>query len=185
MAGAYGLGQARNCTGFAFSQSSRITSRPIPLPQTDLSPIVVPVVPWPSFQSMAWIAVTPTRRPSNSTTQIRSSGLRALRSSHDVPGALPLFESAFEIAQEAGEQFLAADAAHMAALAAPDRLGLLAWTKKGTRIAESSSDPQVYYWLGPIFNNLGSAYMDSREFEKALESFQRALEVRKRYPDNP
>ncbi len=76
---------------------------------------------------------------------------RLLRSSHDVPGALPLFESAFEIAQEAGEQFLAADAAHMAALAAPDRLGLLAWTEKGTRIAESSSDPQVYYWLGPIF----------------------------------
>ena len=32
--------------------------------------------------------------------------------------ALPLFESAFAIALEAGELFIAADAAHMAALAA-------------------------------------------------------------------
>jgi tetratricopeptide (TPR) repeat protein len=62
---------------------------------------------------------------------------------------------------------------------------MLAWTDKGTGIAEASSDPQVYYWLGPLLNNLGSAYMDSREYEKALDCFQQALEVRKRYPENP
>src|SRR6266571_2007424 len=110
---------------------------------------------------------------------------RLLRSSGDSARALPLFESAFEVADEAGEKFLAADAAHMAALAAPDRQGMLAWTDKGTRIAEVSSDPHVYYWLGPLLNNLGSAYMDSREYEKALDCFQQALEVRKRYPENP
>jgi tetratricopeptide (TPR) repeat protein len=110
---------------------------------------------------------------------------RLLRSSGDSTRALPMFESAFEIARDAGESFLAADAAHMAALAAPDRKGMLAWTEKGTTLAESSSDPQVYYWLGPLLNNLGSAYMDSAEYEKALGSFQRALEVRNRYPENP
>lgn len=110
---------------------------------------------------------------------------RLLRSSGDSARALPLFESAFEVADEAGEKFLAADAAHMAALAAPDRQGMLAWTDKGTRIAEVSSDPHVYYWLGPLLNNLGSAYMDSREYERALDCFQQALEVRKRYPENP
>jgi tetratricopeptide (TPR) repeat protein len=110
---------------------------------------------------------------------------RLRRSSGDVSSALPLFESAFEAASEAGEQFLAADAAHMAALAAPDREGMLTWTKKGTAIAESSPDPQVSYWLGPLLNNLGSAYMNSREYEEALDCFQRALEARKRYPENP
>ena len=110
---------------------------------------------------------------------------RLRRSSGDVAAALPLFESAFEHACDAGELFLAADAAHMAALASPDRSGMLAWTDRGTRIAESSSDPQVYYWLGPLLNNLGSAYMESREYEQALDCFRRALEVRKRYPDNP
>jgi len=110
---------------------------------------------------------------------------RLLRSSGDVKGALPLFESAFETARGAGEMFLAADAAHMAALAAPDRESVLTWTKRGTAIAETSADPQVSYWLGPLLNNLGSAYMDSREYEKALDCFRRALEVRRRYPENP
>jgi tetratricopeptide (TPR) repeat protein len=110
---------------------------------------------------------------------------RLRRSSGDVAGALPLFESAYDIARQAGEQFLAADSAHMAALAAPDRTAMLAWTEKGTRIAAASSDPTVSYWLGPLLNNLGSAYMDSGEYDKALDSFQRALEVRKRYPENP
>ena len=110
---------------------------------------------------------------------------RLRRSSGDVAAALPLFESAYEHAVETGELFLAADAAHMAALAAPDRQAMLAWTEKGMSIAEASSDPQVYYWLGPLLNNLGSAYMDSREYEEALDCFQRALEVRKRYPETP
>jgi len=109
---------------------------------------------------------------------------RLRRSSGDVAAALPLFESVYEHAVEAGELFLAADAAHMAALAAPDRHAMLAWTKKGMCIAEASSDPQVYYWLGPLLNNLGSAHMDSREYEEALDCFQRSLEVRKRYPEN-
>src|ERR1700730_305717 len=110
---------------------------------------------------------------------------RLLRSGGDDAGALRLFKSAFEAARQAGKQFLAADAAHMAALAAPDRQAMLAWTDKGTRIAESSSDPEVYYWLGPLLNNLGGAYMDSGEYAEALDSFQRALEVRKRYPEMP
>jgi tetratricopeptide (TPR) repeat protein len=110
---------------------------------------------------------------------------RLRRSSGDVAAALPLFESAYDHAVETGELFLAADAAHMAALAAPDRAAMVAWTEKGMRIAEVSSDPQVYYWLGPLLNNLGSAYMDSREYEEALDCFQRALEVRKRYAETP
>jgi tetratricopeptide (TPR) repeat protein len=110
---------------------------------------------------------------------------RLRRSSGDVAAALPLFESAYDHAVESGELFLAADAAHMAALAAPDRAAMVAWTEKGMRIAEVSSDPQVYYWLGPLLNNLGSAYMDSREHEEALDCFQRALEVRKRYAETP
>jgi len=53
---------------------------------------------------------------------------RLRRSSGDREAALPLFESAFASAREAGEDFAAADAAHMAALATPDRDGFVAWT---------------------------------------------------------
>lgn len=106
-------------------------------------------------------------------------------SNGDAGGALRFFVSAFKIAHNAGEQFLAADAAHMAALATPHRRGKVAWTERGTRIAEASADPQVSYWLGPLLSNLGWEYQDAGEYQAALDCFERALEARKRYPDMP
>ncbi|HVC76855.1 MAG TPA: hypothetical protein VND96_10110 [Candidatus Micrarchaeaceae archaeon] len=80
---------------------------------------------------------------------------RLRNSSGVAASALPMFEAAFEIAVHGSEQFLAADAAHMAALASPDRDGKLKWTERGIRIAAESSDREVAYWLGPLYNNLG------------------------------
>jgi tetratricopeptide (TPR) repeat protein len=110
---------------------------------------------------------------------------RLRRSSGDAQAALPMFAKAFDIASDAGEQFLAADAAHMAALAAPDRQGKLAWTERGIRLAGASADPEVSYWLGPLYNNLGWEFMEAGEHEAALDAFRRALEVRERYPEMP
>jgi tetratricopeptide (TPR) repeat protein len=110
---------------------------------------------------------------------------RLLRSSGDLAAAMPLFVSAYENATSAGEEFMAADAAHMAAIAAPDRAGKLAWTQRGIDIAQATSDRDVAYWLGPLLNNLGVEYAESGEHEAALGAFQRALEARLRYPENP
>ena len=110
---------------------------------------------------------------------------RLLRSGGDQAAALPLFVAAYDAAMSAREEFLAADAAHMAALAAPDRASKLAWTKQGIDIAEATSDRDVAYWLGPLLNNLGVAYAESGEHEAALEAFERALEARLRFPENP
>ncbi len=110
---------------------------------------------------------------------------RLRNSSGDAGAALPMFESAFEIANEAGEEFLAADAAHMAAVASPDRAGKLEWTERGIRIARETADRDVAYWLGPLYNNLGWEYQDAGEYEAALEAFQRALAARERYPEMP
>jgi tetratricopeptide (TPR) repeat protein len=108
---------------------------------------------------------------------------RLRRSSGDKESALPLFESAFTKALEAGEDWLAGDAAHMCALAAPDRDGFIAWTNRGIEFAESSE--AAAYWLGPLLNNLGWEYYDAGEHEQALAAFERALEVRLRDPENP
>lgn len=118
-------------------------------------------------------------------TRILMERGRLLRSNDDATGAAPLFEAAFKVAAEGGELALAADAAHMGALAAPDRQGKLAWTERGIEIASASSDPQVYYWLGPLYNNLGWEYHDTGEFEAALDAFRRALTSRERFPDMP
>ena len=109
---------------------------------------------------------------------------RLRRSGGDEEAALPLFKSAFDTAVTAGELVLAADAAHMAALAAPDRDTMLAWTQTGIELAESAADPSVRYWLGPLLNNLGWELYDSGEYEPALDAFRRALGEREQDPAN-
>lgn len=108
---------------------------------------------------------------------------RLRRSGGDREAALPLFERAFAAALEAGEDWLAGDAAHMAALAAPDRDAFVAWTNRGLELAERSA--AAAYWAGPLLNNLGWEHFDAEEYEQALELFERALAVRERDPENP
>jgi tetratricopeptide (TPR) repeat protein len=107
---------------------------------------------------------------------------RLRRSAGDKEGALPLFERAYAAAAEAGEDWLAADAAHMAALAAPDRDGFVAWTERGLELADRSE--AAAYWAGPLLNNLGWEHFDGEEYEEALDAFERALAVRERDPAN-
>ena len=107
---------------------------------------------------------------------------RLRRSAGDPEAALPLLERAFAAAVEAGEDWLAGDAAHMCALATPGREGFVAWTNRGLELAERS--PAAAYWAGPLLNNLGWEHFDAEEYEQALELFERALAVRERDPEN-
>ena len=103
---------------------------------------------------------------------------RLLNSGGEPERALPLFVSAFE----SSEGFLKADAAHMAAIAAPDREGAETWTQRG--LAVGDADPDAAYWAGPLLNNLGWHYHDAGDFERALDAFERALAARERDPQN-
>jgi len=107
---------------------------------------------------------------------------RLRRSAGEKEAALPLFERAFAAAVDAGEDWLAGDAAHMCALAAPDRDGFAAWTQRGLELADRSE--AAAYWAGPLLNNLGWDHFDAGEHEQALAVFERALEVRLRDPEN-
>ena len=107
---------------------------------------------------------------------------RKLRSSGDADASMPRFEAAFERASAAGEHYLAGDAAHMAAIAAPTREGQEEWTERGLTLAER--EPDAVYWAGPLLNNLAWRYYDAGEYERPLDLFERALEVRERDPAN-
>ena len=108
---------------------------------------------------------------------------RKLRSSGDPAGALRLFEESFAQARDSGAYYLAGDAAHMCALAASaDRSAMEDWTERGLDLGER--EPGAAYWAGPLLNNLGWAYFDAGDHERALELFERALEVRRRDPEN-
>jgi tetratricopeptide (TPR) repeat protein len=102
---------------------------------------------------------------------------RMFRSSGDVEAAYPLFVSAFTRALEADDRYLAGDAAHMCAIATDDRRLQEEWTQRGV-------DDGDAYWAGPLLNNLGWAYFEDSDYERALELFRRALEARERDPEN-
>jgi tetratricopeptide (TPR) repeat protein len=95
---------------------------------------------------------------------------RALRSGGNPDTALPLFIAAFERAHAAGRDFIAADAAHMAAIVDSS------WADRGIAFAESSDAAR--YWLGPIWNNLGWSRFDAGDLAGALKAFEHALAVR-------
>ena len=107
---------------------------------------------------------------------------RLRRSGGDPVTARPLFESAFALALEARQQFIAADAAHMVALVATDRDDVVDWTQRGVELAELHDDAS--YWLGPLLNNLGWEYYEAGDLEPALDAFERALRAREREPRN-
>jgi tetratricopeptide (TPR) repeat protein len=106
---------------------------------------------------------------------------RKLRSSGEGAASVPLFQSAFKRASELGEFFLAADAAHMVAIAGQSKM--LEWTQRGLDLAEA--EPDAAYWAGPLLNNLGWHHFESGDYEAALDTFERALEVRRKDPANP
>jgi tetratricopeptide (TPR) repeat protein len=102
---------------------------------------------------------------------------RMYRSSGDVEAAYPLFQSAFRRSVDAGDRYLAGDAAHMCAIAADDRTLQEQWVERGIQ----EGDP---YWTGPLLNNLGWSYFDDGDYERALELFRGSLEARERDPQN-
>jgi tetratricopeptide (TPR) repeat protein len=108
---------------------------------------------------------------------------RLRRSSGDREAALPLFETAFRAALDAGRSFVAADAAHMAALASPDRDGLLAWTQRGLDVADEHEPAR--YWRGSLLNNLGWELYEAGDYAEAADAFERALRAREEDPHNP
>jgi tetratricopeptide (TPR) repeat protein len=105
---------------------------------------------------------------------------RLRRSSGDGATALPSFEAAYELALAKGDGFLAADAAHMAAIVGDAET----WTARGTLLCSRPGDPGRY-WLAPLLNNLGWSRYESGDFDGALAVFEEALAVRSEEPDQP
>ena len=106
---------------------------------------------------------------------------RRERSSGQPGAGLAQFEQAFERAQADGETVSAVDAAHMLAIVDDGE----AWTTRGVEIASQSDDPEVRYWLGPLYNNLGWSRYDAGDAAGALEAFELALAAREQDDSRP
>jgi len=97
-----------------------------------------------------------------------------LRNSSGHPDqAARLFGSALRAAEAAGLDFLAADAAHMLAIAEPDRAE--EWTRHGLAIAAASDESRCRRWAGSLHNNLGWTRQEAGDLPGALAEFEAAL----------
>lgn len=105
---------------------------------------------------------------------------RTLRSAQQPDRALPLFGLAFETAQQAGLEALAADALHMTALAQPTPEAALGWHRRTIDYARAATSPQARGWEAPALNNLGVTLNELGRHDEALAVFRDALAARER-----
>jgi len=106
---------------------------------------------------------------------------RVWNSGGDFARARPLFEQAVALADSAGLDALAVDAAHMVAIAAFNdsaKADALEWNRRAIARAEAAKDPEARRWRASLLNNLGWTEHDLGHYDVALDLFQRALAAR-------
>jgi len=100
---------------------------------------------------------------------------RAFNSSGSPDEAKKYFLQAWDLARESHVDDYAVDAAHMVAITeSPEEA--LKWNEAAVAFAEKSTDENAKKWLGSLYNNIGWNYHDKKEYEKALEYFEKDYE---------
>ncbi len=102
---------------------------------------------------------------------------RLHNSSGDRVAARRFFEMALTLAEQAREDNLAVDAAHMIAIAAPSES--IEWNERALALAGESVDPKARAWRGSLLNNLGWSYHAMKDYPMALAYFEDAIAFRK------
>jgi tetratricopeptide (TPR) repeat protein len=105
---------------------------------------------------------------------------RTLRSAGQPAAARPSFERAFERAERAGLEALAADALHMIALVEPALEQRVALNRRLIEYAQQAREPKARRWEGPALNNIGSDLRDAGRLADSLAAFEQAWAVYER-----
>jgi tetratricopeptide (TPR) repeat protein len=103
---------------------------------------------------------------------------RVLNSSGQKEAARPLFEDAAALATRHGLDAYGVDAMHMVAIVESDPPRQLEWNLRAMNLAESSSDERARNWRASLYNNIGWTYFDSKQYDKAMEVFEKAVVLR-------
>ncbi|HEA3087439.1 TPA: hypothetical protein RVR55_004072 [Aeromonas dhakensis] len=99
---------------------------------------------------------------------------RTFNSAGDKASARTLFEQAWQLGLKHKELYLAIDAAHMVAIAAPLE-EQSRWHQLAMELAERSQDPKVRGWLAPLYNNQGWTLFELGRLEEARQCQQKCL----------
>ena len=132
-----------------------------------------------------------TDQPANATVRAQIRYLlergRVFNSSGQRAAAHPLFVAAWQLAQQASEDFYAIDAAHMlGAIEAPTGDSISdqqRWNLLALRLTEQTPDARAKKWLGSLCNNIGWRYFEQDDYTTALAYFTKALAAREAQGD--
>ncbi|MFM1681458.1 tetratricopeptide repeat protein [Aeromonas salmonicida] len=99
---------------------------------------------------------------------------RTFNSAGDKATARTLFEQAWQLGLKSKELYLAIDAAHMIAIAAPLE-EQSRWHQLAMELAERSQDEKVRGWLASLYNNQGWTLFELGRFDEARVFQQKCL----------
>jgi tetratricopeptide (TPR) repeat protein len=88
--------------------------------------------------------------------------------------AKKFFSEAWTLSINSAEDYFAVEIAQLLAATEPQKTQQ-AWITRAIEIAESSPLPKSKKWLGGLYTSLGWKFYDLRQFENALEGFQKSL----------
>ena len=111
---------------------------------------------------------------------------RVYNSNKQPEKAINYFLTAQKLAEQYKEDFLNVDALHMIAIAEKDPIKQIQWNEQAIQVAMASNDKETQEWQGSLLNNTGWSLHDMKEYEKALDMFNKALDYRKKQgkPEN-
>ena len=95
-----------------------------------------------------------------------------------VDAARPLFKQSFELSSTHGFDYHTVNAAHMVPFVAEAVEEKIEWNERAIKIAQNSQLVCAHEWLGSLYNNLGQAYLEAKQYDKALLVLKKALKYR-------
>lgn len=99
---------------------------------------------------------------------------RTFNSAGDKASARALFEQAWQLGEQYEEHYLAIDAAHMVAIAAPLE-EQSHWHQLAMTLAERSHDKRARGWLATLYNNQGWTLFELGRLDEAIACQQKCL----------
>jgi tetratricopeptide (TPR) repeat protein len=84
------------------------------------------------------------------------------------------FSEAWTLSINSAEDYFAVEIAQLLATTEPQK-SQQRWISRAIEIAENSPLPKTKRWLGGLYTSLGWKLYDLRQFDKSLDSFQKAL----------
>ncbi|MBX3118057.1 MAG: tetratricopeptide repeat protein [Fimbriimonadaceae bacterium] len=104
---------------------------------------------------------------------------RVFNSSGKKQESHSIFMHAWGLASSvSGIDGLAVDAAHMLGIVEPGDKGL-EWNERALELASKSPDPKAQKWMASLYNNIGWTYFEREEYGLALDSFHKAVPLRR------